>query len=109
HIPIRPRRQPPLGRQLLYGRVKALPLQVGIGVVEAFQLQLSDKRHWFGELEFYFLGCTVCLRLAPGVNFGALDALIFTFSPVRGLTPWRAARLTTENLPKPVMTTSSPF
>jgi hypothetical protein len=35
----------------------------------------------------YFLGCTVCLRLAPGVNFGALDALIFTFSPVRGLTP----------------------
>jgi hypothetical protein len=28
---------------------------------------------------------------------GALEALILTFSPVRGLTPWRAARLTTEN------------
>ena len=57
----------------------------------------------------YFFGWTACLRAAPAENFGAFDALIFTRSPVRGLTPWRAARLTTENLPKPVMITSSPF
>ena len=52
---------------------------------------------------------TACLSDAPAENFGALEALIFTRSPVRGLTPWRAARLTTENFPKPVMLTSSPF
>ena len=57
----------------------------------------------------YFLGLTACFSDAPAENLGAFDALIFTFSPVRGLTPWRAARLTTENLPKPVMLTSSPF
>jgi hypothetical protein len=47
----------------------------------------EDRRACPQEELAYFLGCTVCLRLAPGVNFGALDALIFTFSPVRGLTP----------------------
>src|SRR5690349_2442458 len=52
---------------------------------------------------------TACFREAPAENFGAFEALILTRSPVRGLTPWRAARLTTENFPKPVMLTSSPF
>jgi hypothetical protein len=58
---------------------------------------------------YFFFGLTACLSVAPGENFGAFDALILTRSPVRGFTPWRAARLTTENLPKPVMMTSSPF
>ena len=58
---------------------------------------------------YFFFGFTACLSVAPAENFGAFDALILTRSPVRGFTPWRAARLTTENLPKPVMMTSSPF
>ena len=32
-----------------------------------------------------------------------------TFSPVRGLTPMRAARAEVENLPKPVNVMASPF
>jgi len=35
-------------------------------------------------------------------------AAIWTRSPVRGLTPWRAARADGENLPKPVKLTVSP-
>src|ERR1700677_2185275 len=58
---------------------------------------------------YFFLPLTAAFNVAPALNFGAFDALILTFSPVRGLTPWRAARLTTENLPKPVIATSSPF
>src|SRR4051812_15130656 len=59
----------------------------------------------------YFLRAplTAVLRPAPGENFGALLALIFTVSPVCGLRPVRALRLTTENLPKPVIAISSPF
>ena len=48
-------------------------------------------------------------RLAPALNFGALLAAIFTFSPVCGLRPTRALRLPTLNVPKPVMPTFSPF
>ena len=37
-----------------------------------------------------FLPLTVALRVAPAVNFGALDALIFSEAPVAGLRPSRA-------------------
>src|SRR6185312_1827486 len=77
-----------------------------VGVVGGREVELADQRH---GRPYFFLGLIACLRPAPAVNLGALEALIFTRSPVRGLTPWRAARLTTENLPKPVMLTSSPF
>src|ERR1035441_3344831 len=60
-------------------------------------------------LLYFFFGLTACFNEAPAENLGAFEALILTRSPVRGLTPWRAALLTTENLPKPVMLTSSPF
>src|SRR4029077_16830663 len=75
-------------------------------------LLAPESSHWpqpGDAAVYFFFGLTLCLRLAPAVNFGALEALIFTFSPVRGFTPTRAARLTTENLSKPVMATSSPF
>lgn len=52
---------------------------------------------------------TVVLSVAPAANLGVFDALILTGSPVRGLRPERAARLDTENLPRPVIATSSPF
>jgi hypothetical protein len=52
---------------------------------------------------------TACLSVAPAENFGALDALILTGAPVCGLRPVRAPRLATENFPKPVIATSSPF
>ena len=44
----------------------------------------------------------------PAENFGTVVAAICTRSPVRGLTPWRAARGAAENLPKPVKLTVSP-
>jgi hypothetical protein len=50
-----------------------------------------------------------CLSVAPAENFGALDALILTGAPVCGSRPVRAPRFVTENFPKPVIATSSPF
>jgi len=43
------------------------------------------------------------------VNFGTVVAAMWTFSPVRGLTPMRAARAEVENLPKPVNVIVSPL
>ena len=51
---------------------------------------------------------TVSLSSAPAKNFGTLLAAIWIRSPVCGLTPWRAPRSATENLPKPVKATSPP-
>ena len=48
------------------------------------------------------------LSVAQAANLGVFDALILTGSPVCGLPPVRAARLDTENQPKPIAT-SSPF
>src|SRR5688500_1926559 len=48
------------------------------------------------------------LRAEPALNFGTRLAAIWIFSPVCGLTPWRAPRSATENLPKPVMLISPP-
>jgi len=36
---------------------------------------------------YFFFGLTACFKDAPAENLGALDALILTRSPVRGLTP----------------------
>lgn len=58
---------------------------------------------------YFFLPLTAALSVAPAVNLGALDALIFNGWPVCGLRPVRAPRLTTENFPNPVTATSSPF
>src|SRR5580692_12870866 len=97
--------------------MEAFPTHRRIRVVKRGELQLADKSHQRTQARraggsariYFFFGLTACFSDAPAENFGAFDALIFTRSPVRGLTPWRAARLTTENLPKPVMITSSPF
>ena len=51
---------------------------------------------------------TADLSPLPAENFGTVAALIHTFSPVRGLTPWRAALRDVENFPKPVNVTCSP-
>src|SRR5690606_36617588 len=48
-------------------------------------------------------------RPAPALNFGVFLALILIVSPVAGLRPVRAARLVTENVPKPGIVTLSPF
>ena len=47
-------------------------------------------------------------RAEPALNFGTLLAAIWILSPVCGLTPWRAPRSATENLPKPVKLISPP-
>ena len=52
---------------------------------------------------------TAFFSCEPAENFGTLAAWIWTFSPVRGFTPWRAARRVTWNLPKPVNAIGSPF
>jgi hypothetical protein len=49
------------------------------------------------------------LSVAPALNAGALDALIFIAAPVDGLRPALAARFLTSNVPKPTNTTLSPF
>ena len=43
---------------------------------------------------------TVFFSWLPAWNFGTVAALIHTFSPVRGLTPWRAARREVVELPE---------
>ena len=52
---------------------------------------------------------TAFLSCEPAENFGTLAAAICTGSPVRGFTPWRAARRVTWNLPKPVNVMESPL
>src|SRR6185503_8787147 len=52
---------------------------------------------------------TAFFSCEPALNFGTFAAAICTGSPVRGLTPWRAARRVTWNLPKPVNVMASPF
>ena len=49
------------------------------------------------------------MRPEAAENFAALLAAIWMRSPVAGLTPWRAARSETLNLPKPAIATSPPF
>ena len=58
--------------------------------------------------QVFFLPLTVALSAAAAVNFGALDALIFSAAPIAGLRPVRAPRLITENFPKPEIATSRP-
>ena len=62
------------------------------------------------ERGLYFLPpFTAALSVAPALNAGTLEALIFNASPVAGLRPARAARLRTSKVPKPTSATLSPF
>jgi len=45
----------------------------------------------------------------PALNLGTVVALILIFSPVRGLTPIRAALLEVLKVPKPVIVILSPL
>ena len=91
--------------------MKARAAQRRVGVVEALQLQLAHERHLVDATAsavapvrgpasvplppgspprvpcYFFLPLTACFNVAPALNFGAFEALIFTRSPVRGLTP----------------------
>ena len=51
---------------------------------------------------------TLSFRALPALKAGALEAVISTASPVRGLRAVRAARFTTSKLPKPTICTFSP-
>lgn len=61
---------------------------------------------WVSWCLCYF---TASLSALPARNFGVVVAPICTFSPVRGLTPMRAARFFVMNTPNPVIPTSSPL
>src|SRR5690349_7166742 len=56
----------------------------------------------------YFL-LTAFFNSAPGVNFATLRAAILIVAPVCGLRPLRAFLSDTENVPKPIRATRSPF
>src|SRR5579863_6968127 len=56
----------------------------------------------------YFL-LTVFFSSAPGVNFATFRAAILIVAPVCGLRPFRAFLCDTENVPKPISATRSPF
>src|SRR5579871_2258947 len=56
----------------------------------------------------YFL-LTAFLSSAPGVNLATRRAAILIVAPVCGLRPLRAFLCETENVPKPIKATRSPF
>src|SRR5580704_1993886 len=56
----------------------------------------------------YFL-LTAFFSSAPGVNFATFRAAILIVAPVCGLRPFRAFLCDTENVPKPISATRSPF
>ena len=55
------------------------------------------------------VGLPTLIVVAINGVFGTIVAWICTLSPVRGLTPMRAARAAGANLPKPVKLTESPL
>src|SRR5581483_770648 len=57
----------------------------------------------------YLPRLTAFFSSAPGVNFATLRAAILMVAPVCGLRPLRALRCETENVPKPISATRSPF
>lgn len=81
------------------------PLRAGgaIGGGERHGVSVVGHPPWCDPQPF-----TMSLRPLPALNFGALLAAIWIFSPVRGLRPSEAARAATEKLPKPTRRTSSP-
>src|SRR6185295_251893 len=60
------------------------------------------------RLNTYYL-FTFLASSVPALNFATFFALILISFPVRGLRPLRAARLETENVPKPTKVTLPPF
>src|SRR5207302_7689522 len=96
------------GRLGLGGR----PQLVGIGVEAEHDLRLA-LGHARGEgvaetaLQAQ-LPLAALFKALPAVKRGTREAAMWMRSPVRGLTPWRAARSETPNLPNPVTVTSRP-
>lgn len=64
---------------------------------------------WRIHRDYFLAPLTAAFSVAPALNAGTLDALIFSASPVLGLRPVRAARLRTSKLPKPIKAILSPF
>src|SRR5579863_6918934 len=60
------------------------------------------------QIRAYFL-LTAFFSSAPGVNFATFRAAILIVAPVCGLRPFRAFLCDTENVPKPISATRSPF
>src|SRR5882724_942085 len=61
-------------------------------------------------LEFVpYLRFTAFFRSAPAENFATFRAAILMVAPVCGLRPLRAFLCETENVPKPISATRSPF
>src|SRR5579863_3631914 len=65
------------------------------------------RNRQFRILRYFLL--TAFFSSAPGVNFATLRAAILMVAPVCGLRPFRALRCDTENVPKPINATRSPF
>jgi len=58
---------------------------------------------------YYRFGFSSAFSVELGLNFIAVEAAIWTGSPVRGFRPVRAWRFDVENEPKPGHDTLSPF
>ena len=70
-----------------------------------------DKKTGFYHRSFFFYffpPLTAAFSVAPALNVGCFEALIFNSAPVFGLRPVRAARLRTSNDPKPTSEMESP-
>src|SRR5579863_1050312 len=65
------------------------------------------RNRQFRILRYFLL--TAFFSSAPGVNFATLRAAILMVAPVCGLRPLRAFLCDTENVPKPISATRSPF
>src|SRR5438034_9256725 len=62
------------------------------------------------QLEFVpYLRLTAFFKSAPAENFATFRAAILMVAPVCGLRPLRAFLCETENVPKPINATRSPF
>ena len=92
--------------------VHGLHLGHGLSVLTVQDMERGpcSPRSNFAAGQCYIELLTALFSLLPAENLGTFDAGMCTRSlGLRGFTPWRAARFCTENLPKPVKATSSPF
>src|SRR5208282_5232169 len=80
---------------------------VGLQVVWQRRGEPTNRRSRLRPEKAYLL--TVALSWAPGLKRTLFDAGMVISSPVAGLRPLPAARVLTENVPKPTRRTSSPL
>ena len=80
----------------------------GAGARDGVQREVSRVGRCRCRCVGHVRSLTASLSAFPALNAGAFEAAMAMLSPVRGLRPWRAARVLAVKLPKPAMETVSP-